>query len=192
MRTCVGNRTEATRPLARGVSADSEEPLRRPEHFARGRSAERTSDSEGLTVARIKDVGVILWLGLVVWAILHLVFYRSSAPHGPDMVGEEVSGFLVPLLISLAPAIGLAAIRGPLPRPVRVSQIRTAARLDRCRSLFHRHLYWLRVALELGRKTGRYSFARQAQWRGQRYPIGPAKMPVAEPALPDFHRDRAD
>jgi hypothetical protein len=68
-------------------------------------------------VARIKDVGVILWLGLVVWAILHLVFYRSSAPHGPDMVGEEVSGFLVPLLISLAPAIGLAAIRGPLPRP---------------------------------------------------------------------------
>lgn len=41
----------------------------------------------------------IVWLCL--WSIANLAFYRSNARHGPDMVGEEVFGFALPLMLAL-------------------------------------------------------------------------------------------
>ncbi|WP_417389466.1 hypothetical protein [Gimesia sp.] len=38
---------------------------------------------------------------LCVWSITSLVIYRSDAGHGPDIVGEEVSRFAVPLVLAL-------------------------------------------------------------------------------------------
>ena len=38
---------------------------------------------------------------LMLWSLLSLFFYRAPAGHGPDMVGREVFGFLLPLAIAL-------------------------------------------------------------------------------------------
>jgi hypothetical protein len=66
---------------------------------------------------RIKRLAVVAWSGFVAWGILHLLLYRSGAAHGPDMVGEEVFGFLAPFAIALVIAIGLLLMQGPLPWP---------------------------------------------------------------------------
>ena len=44
---------------------------------------------------------LLVIIGLCLWSIASLTFYRSNAGHGPDMVGEEVFGFALPLLMAL-------------------------------------------------------------------------------------------
>ena len=47
----------------------------------------------------------IVWTVLTTWSLASLFFYRSSANHGPDMVGAEVFRFALPLVIALVVAI---------------------------------------------------------------------------------------
>jgi hypothetical protein len=42
-----------------------------------------------------------LWCGAMVWSLVSLAVFRSSAGHGPDAVGQEVAGFVGPLLLAL-------------------------------------------------------------------------------------------
>ncbi len=46
----------------------------------------------------------VAWTLLIVWSLISLVLFRSTAGHGPDVVGEEMSRFLVPLVAALAVA----------------------------------------------------------------------------------------
>ena len=46
--------------------------------------------------------------GLCLWSMASLAFYRSDAGHGPDMVGEEVLGFALPLLLALIVSVAYA------------------------------------------------------------------------------------
>lgn len=52
----------------------------------------------------------ILWSIAIAWSLVSLIAYRSSEYHGPDMVGQEVSGFILPLLIALG--IGIVVLFG--------------------------------------------------------------------------------
>lgn len=51
--------------------------------------------------------------GLCLWSMASLAFYRSDAGHGPDMAGEEVFGFALPLLLALIVSVA-HAIMGKL------------------------------------------------------------------------------
>ncbi len=42
-----------------------------------------------------------LWCVAMAWSVVSLVVFRSSAGHGPDMVGQEVAGFVWPLVVAL-------------------------------------------------------------------------------------------
>jgi len=48
---------------------------------------------------------LIAWSALITWSFASLIFYRSPAGHGPDMVGDEVFCFALPLVIALVVAI---------------------------------------------------------------------------------------
>ena len=48
---------------------------------------------------------LISWTVLIIWSFASLAFYRSSAGHGPDMVGDEVFHFALPLVLALFVAI---------------------------------------------------------------------------------------
>ena len=50
------------------------------------------------------------WLVLHGWSLYSLVTFRSTQLHGPDMVGEEVSGFAVPLVVAFAASMILLVI----------------------------------------------------------------------------------
>lgn len=55
----------------------------------------------------MRHILFIIWVLLSVWSLASLLFFRSSAGHGPDMVGEEVFGFALPLVIALIVAVGM-------------------------------------------------------------------------------------
>ncbi len=55
----------------------------------------------------------VAWVGAVLWSVLSLALYRSSAGHGPDMVGEEVSQFLLPLVVATLLSLGFATAHQP-------------------------------------------------------------------------------
>jgi hypothetical protein len=63
-------------------------------------------------------VGLAFWLASLVWGIVSLAFYRSSERHGPDMVGDEVSHFLVPIIVSLVIACAILVAPWDHPRPI--------------------------------------------------------------------------
>lgn len=48
-----------------------------------------------------KLLPLTLLIMLCFWSITSLVIFRSDARHGPDMVGEEVFRFAVPLVLAL-------------------------------------------------------------------------------------------
>jgi len=56
---------------------------------------------------------LVIWTGLVIWSLVSLFFYRSSAIHGPDVVGEEVFYFALPLVLALVVSI-VASFKQPL------------------------------------------------------------------------------
>ena len=55
----------------------------------------------------------VTWVGAVLWNVLSLALFRSSEGHGPDMVGQEVSRFLLPLAIATLLSLGFAAAQNP-------------------------------------------------------------------------------
>lgn len=66
--------------------------------------------------SRAKQVRLALtvaWAGAVLWSVLSLALFRSSAGHGPDMVGEEVSRFLLPLAVATVLSLGVANAHHP-------------------------------------------------------------------------------
>lgn len=49
----------------------------------------------------------------IAWSLGSLIVFRSAELHGPDMVGQEVSGFVVPLMIALVIAgVSFFVLRG--------------------------------------------------------------------------------
>ncbi len=48
----------------------------------------------------------ILWAIAIIRSIVSLVAFRSSELHGPDSVGQEVAGFVLPLIVAFV--IGVA------------------------------------------------------------------------------------
>lgn len=48
------------------------------------------------------------WLIAAGASLLSLLFFRSSAGHGPDNVGQELMGFISPLLVAFVASLGLA------------------------------------------------------------------------------------
>lgn len=63
----------------------------------------------------MKSIATWSWLLPLVLGVLSLLIYRSGATHGPDMVGDEVAHFLIPMLIALLLAIVVLFLRDPLP-----------------------------------------------------------------------------
>lgn len=54
----------------------------------------------------------VIWVLLASASLLSLLFYRSTAKHAPDALGEWASRFLLPFLIATAVAIAAAATQG--------------------------------------------------------------------------------
>jgi hypothetical protein len=48
-----------------------------------------------------------LWVASLLTGVASLFLYRSSEAHGPDMVGSELSSFLIPVAISAVAAIAM-------------------------------------------------------------------------------------
>ena len=48
------------------------------------------------------------WAGAVLWSILSLALYRAPYSHGLDMVGQEVSRFVIPLILAAALSVAFA------------------------------------------------------------------------------------
>src|SRR6185503_19532178 len=86
-------------------------------HCGRNQLLKRRCDPTCLRNSRRGKFALILWMLLLGWGVASLLFYRSGANHGPDMVGDEVSRFLMPMLTSLGIAFGLRILPGPLPKP---------------------------------------------------------------------------
>jgi hypothetical protein len=64
-----------------------------------------------------KTATVSLIIGFCLWSILSLVLYRSNAGHGPDMVGEEVLRFVLPLLLAaVTSVVHLVMVRSAIKR----------------------------------------------------------------------------
>ena len=47
----------------------------------------------------------LVWLITLAVSVATMLFHRSDEPHGPDMVGTEVSAFMLPLLIAFVMSI---------------------------------------------------------------------------------------
>ena len=50
----------------------------------------------------------VAWACALLWSVLSLFLFRSSARHGPDAVGEEVFRFLLPLAVATLVSLGFA------------------------------------------------------------------------------------
>src|SRR5262245_16400304 len=62
------------------------------------------SDWLGLVMTRNLT---ICWAAAVGWSFLSLALFRSHERHGPDMVGAEIAGFVLPLLVALILSVAL-------------------------------------------------------------------------------------
>ncbi len=65
----------------------------------------------------VKGTALFFWLATLLWGIASLLLYRSDAQHGPDIVGEEVAHFLIPIVVSLLMAMGMVFLPGESPLP---------------------------------------------------------------------------
>ena len=68
---------------------------------------------------------LIAWALLILWSFASLFFYRSSAGHGPDMAGDEVFHFALPLVIALVVAIAACFAQRPFRLPKWMALIAT-------------------------------------------------------------------
>ena len=59
----------------------------------------------------------VLWCLAIAASATSLFLYRSSEPHGPDMVASEVSRFVVPLVVALMIAGLSTYVRREWPTP---------------------------------------------------------------------------
>ena len=85
-----------------------------------------TPGSETSRLGTIRRYGLATaWAGAVLWSVLSLALFRSTAGHGPDMVASEAAGFLFPLLFAFALSLGFADVHKRQPSTFRFSLLVT-------------------------------------------------------------------
>ena len=58
----------------------------------------------------MKQTAIIFTYLFLLWSFLSLLLFRSSADHGPDIVGQEVFNFTLPALLAVISAIVFAIV----------------------------------------------------------------------------------